>query len=420
MEALPKIVRQRLRPQGKPGVHPRADLLTAFAEKSLTERERTRVIEHLSRCEDCREVVFLSGPQPDPVQIVGRVPNRGGWLSWPPLRWGAAVACVVIVGTAVTLFREGPHHPDLLERAASKTAGNANRSALPASATASANRGVTAEKISEPAAKEYTSGKEMAKAEPPVRPNRKAMTAIPRMPMQFDQSREINGNDVEATRSLSDADASNMAAAPTSATVNADANFAYQPGRDKKQAQTLAPDLMNQTARVQVESGSATAAQSNESPATDLQPKSYSANSAQVSGAIGGQGTRGLADPMKMKMDSTSATLTARWKLTPAGTLQRSQDAGDHWDNVPVAGNTTFQALAALLADVWVGGANGLLYHSSDSGLHWAQVVPKSGDESLSGGITHIEFGDVQNGKITTTSGEGWTTSDAGKSWRKN
>jgi len=195
MEALPKIVRQRLRPAAKPGVHPHADLLTAFTEKALSERERTRVVEHLSRCEDCREVVFLSGPQPDLVQIVGRGPNRGGWLSWPALRWGAAVACVVIVGTAVTLFREGSHHPDLLERVAIESAGNANRSALPASPTASANRSLAAEKISEPAdaRKDISEKKVIAKAEAPVRPDRKAMTATPRMPMQFDQSRRLTG-----------------------------------------------------------------------------------------------------------------------------------------------------------------------------------------------------------------------------------
>ena len=41
MEQLPKIAQQRLQATAKAGTHPDPDLLTAFAEKSLNERERT-------------------------------------------------------------------------------------------------------------------------------------------------------------------------------------------------------------------------------------------------------------------------------------------------------------------------------------------------------------------------------------------
>jgi hypothetical protein len=437
MEALPKIVRQRLRPEARPGVHPHADLLTAFAEKMLTERERTRVVEHLSRCEDCREVVFLSAPQQEQVHIEGRIPSRGGWLSWPALRWGAAMACVIVVGTAVTLLREDSHHPALLERAASSSERAQPVDRHPASATLAAtapNQDVVAESRRDPTQTRRGTGEEklMAKAEVPARPSPKAMIATPRMPMQFDESREINGNNIEATRSLSGGDASNMAAAPTSAAMNKnkDENLADQPERDKKQALASAPSSTNEavemqasSVQAQVEPESVPAAKSKESPATDLRPNGYSVSSARASGAIGAPVQRGLADSAKMKKmetDSASAALVQRWRLTSGGTLQRSLDAGDNWENVSVAGKTTFQAFAALPADLWVGGANGLLYHSSDAGLHWAQVLPRSNNESLAGGITRIEFSDAQNGEVTTSSGEAWRTADAGKSWRKN
>ena len=53
MEDVPKIVLKRLQETSAPGPHPDADLLTAFAEQSLAESERARVMEHLSRCSDC-------------------------------------------------------------------------------------------------------------------------------------------------------------------------------------------------------------------------------------------------------------------------------------------------------------------------------------------------------------------------------
>ena len=35
-----------------------------------------------------------------------------------------------------------------------------------------------------------------------------------------------------------------------------------------------------------------------------------------------------------------------------------------------------------------------------------------------SGDIVRIEFADAQNGIVTTSTGEAWTTSDAGVTWR--
>ena len=47
MTELPRIVRDKLRLQasGQVDIHPDADLLTAFSERSLTEKERQQVME---------------------------------------------------------------------------------------------------------------------------------------------------------------------------------------------------------------------------------------------------------------------------------------------------------------------------------------------------------------------------------------
>ena len=71
MADVPKIVRERLR-VAKPvtAEHPDPDVLTAFAESSLLQRERADVLEHLSRCGECREILVLALPASEPVQVV--------------------------------------------------------------------------------------------------------------------------------------------------------------------------------------------------------------------------------------------------------------------------------------------------------------------------------------------------------------
>jgi hypothetical protein len=86
------------------GDHPDPNLLTAFVERSLKSADRLSVLEHLSACSSCREVVSFSA-MPE-ISTVSLAPSASGWLSWPALRWGAAVACVVVVGAAVTLHQK--------------------------------------------------------------------------------------------------------------------------------------------------------------------------------------------------------------------------------------------------------------------------------------------------------------------------
>ena len=85
--------------------HPDPNLLTAFVERSLKSAERVRVLEHLAACSSCREVVSFSA-MPETSTVVSLAPSASSWLFWPALRWGAAVACVVVVGAVVTLHQK--------------------------------------------------------------------------------------------------------------------------------------------------------------------------------------------------------------------------------------------------------------------------------------------------------------------------
>jgi photosystem II stability/assembly factor-like uncharacterized protein len=75
--------------------------------------------------------------------------------------------------------------------------------------------------------------------------------------------------------------------------------------------------------------------------------------------------------------------------------------------------------VAANGSDVWAGGANGVLYHSTDAGAHWSRVTPSSGNAVLTGDILTMEFADPQHGKIVTSTSETWSTSDRGLTWQK-
>jgi hypothetical protein len=102
MVQIPKIVNQRLHATERAVVHPDPNLLSAFVERSLGKREQVQVLEHLSQCTGCREIVSLAVSPLDVAGAVSVVSPRTEWLSWRVLRWGVVAACVIVVG-AVTL-----------------------------------------------------------------------------------------------------------------------------------------------------------------------------------------------------------------------------------------------------------------------------------------------------------------------------
>ena len=87
MLGIPKIVLERLKGrtvgsqdnrqsaiENRPFEHPDANLLTAFLERTLTERERTQVLNHLAECAECREIVALSLPAEAKAAEPARLP----------------------------------------------------------------------------------------------------------------------------------------------------------------------------------------------------------------------------------------------------------------------------------------------------------------------------------------------------------
>jgi len=134
MTLLPESVRRRLAAEPAEAanfsaLHSSADMLSAFAEDRLSPQERARLMEHLSMCADCRQVVWHVLPElgaPDATAQLAPVrwAFRSPWLGSPAFRWSAIAACLIVAG-GIALFQRDvlQHHqiaadqrPAVLER----------------------------------------------------------------------------------------------------------------------------------------------------------------------------------------------------------------------------------------------------------------------------------------------------------------
>jgi Photosynthesis system II assembly factor YCF48/Putative zinc-finger len=437
MEQLPKIVQQRLQGAAKPGVHPDPDLLTAFVEKSLNDRERGQVLQHLADCADCRDALSLAMPEIQPALAPG--PERPKWLSWPVLRWGALAACVVVVSAAVTLHYE---HREPMRSVAEKVpaaladlrlegadAGQSGQLAaniaVPSPTRSERDLGAAAKLT-----KQRENGSETS--------TRSARTEVSEAHgLALDQNKKVqepSNNRLAAVDAVRSAD---KPASTTPAAVPEPSSAVQTAGVEGQvQARNGAPDYSARASSetVTVESAATptreVAAQTAERKAKDESGANESQKQIQ---AVGGAGRAALGD---RKADTFSGVTTPgaatdhagrlradnnlpRWTLSPDGALQRSFDSGKTWQTIPVASNVTFRALAANDSDIWVGGAAGALYHSSDAGQHWTRITPVAAGKFLSADIVTVEFSDAQHGKVITANRETWTTSDAGETWQR-
>jgi hypothetical protein len=142
MAEIPKIVIRTLASgeaelsKREPHVDP--NVLTAFAEQSLGSGDRLQVLNHLAQCFECREIVSLAAPELIETNVLAR-PTATPWFAWPVLRWGAAIACVVVVGTAVTLRQRETRQPTRTEEAPVATSVPASSNPQPAAQSGGSN-----------------------------------------------------------------------------------------------------------------------------------------------------------------------------------------------------------------------------------------------------------------------------------------
>lgn len=460
------IVRDRLRATPA-GDHPDANLLTAFAEQALPDRERIQVLEHVSRCADCRDVLALATPPMASTTVPGHKDTasarRVSWLGWPMLRWSALAACVVIVGTAV-LVRHDLHRSQTSAYVKSDAAPEVAHEISPApppvsgdvvvSKTLSANQ----QEQEEPLKTERDKKTAFAAAKP-VAPTQSAAgsTVVDSTTRAKEwSSREDSGHvslsgknePPKTTATGLSGGALRITPAPAApppalgkdeGLIPPAANLPLN-GRNVTTAtngpvppqarQTVQVSGANeavevQSAAVQAETSTMQYSLKKEAPgkakgaAADSSVITLPASATNLEDKTLTAAAETRANRLESELARGAFANSSRWTISSDGQLQHSVDSGKTWQPVTVADKATFRALSANGPDLWVGGPAGLLYHSGDAGGHWTQIKPVADGATLTTDIATIEFTDRQHGKLTTSTGEIWITADAGQTWRK-
>lgn len=418
MRGLPKIARQRLAAEDvgtrAETRHPEAELLAAFSEQSFGERQRAQIVDHLSKCGDCREIVFLSVPEIDATQVPLKLPDRASWLSWPALRWSAVAVCMLIVGCLVVLRHDQANSESArLSKAAPVIVAKEIAPVLTEERSATSPSISPKAKIPEHEAAQPSETLPL-KMRNPNEPERRAISAVPQFAMRFDGPARPLGKAPGATGPLQNEIPSSPV--PSQKTLTLGARLA------KSGNQALKKDGNAREEGVEESAGLDDAKAANPSPT----PTAIAVQGAATSAAVSGAAVDAIA-PAGAPLPTNGRNVTAltplltfpRWMLTSDGALQRSFDQGHTWERISVAVNLVLHTLSVRDAEVWVGGPAGALYHSSNSGQKWTQVIPVSKGEFLNSDVEKIEFVDSQNGVLTTASREHWITTDFGKTWQK-
>lgn len=373
MTKFSQFVRSRLAArQSQHATHPDTNLLVAFAEQNLSRGERADVLEHLAMCLECREVVALMSEacgQKIPESPVSAKRGLTGW-GWRVAATAAAACLVLITVWRVSLFKVSPQtgaHP---------------------------------------------ANKEVAKPSPPV----PAPLVSKRLQPQIEKEYLRPKKKQQKTSSQSKA----------TEVVDSPPVLPVAPASD------IAPNLSipkstDEVARaappIAIEGG----AQSSNITSTLAFPPAAQPRTAPDSARA-----NGLVAPNPMFMSTGRAAAVRAfmkplpekilWSLdgsTESGAVERSRDGGKTWETIHVDNATKFYALSAMGLNVWVGGAEGNLFHSVDGGASWNLVPVSDKSGRLAGSITMIEVSGVASTKVRANSGESWVTNDSGLHWRR-
>jgi len=360
MAELPKIVKGRLAQQSSADqAHPDANLLAAFAEQALLERERAEVSAHLAHCADCRESLALASlPQEvTPVEDRAAATKRHWFLEW---RWvGAAAAACCVIGVALQYGVQ----PFAVERTRYSVAPPAGAAPAPLPAQPSRQMAAALKLKVEHSKKavQLPPPSSLAQEQSPPSVVAPMMIRPVEPPAPSEQANNLLSSRIE----------------PKAATLQKDiAAFRAQSGAS---AQALGRSMVARA------------------PLT------------------AGRTVSGVWEPAALW--SISAAPGSAGKAR--GVVERSLDSGKTWEVAALGDDVSFRAVASAGLNVWAGGTGGALFHSADGGAHWEQIAVIDNGARLTGTIVNIDARDANLIRITTNSGEKWFSSDGGRRWER-
>jgi len=391
---LPKPMLDALARQPLPADHPSADVLTAFAENALVGDEYSRAADHLSRCGECREIVFLASSAADkPLQVEEQVaaayaaPRR----RMPRLVWGMSVAAgVLVVASALVWWRHESARPQM--QMASREVGPP-----PAQPVEPAQESQpTIESKSNTELKSRTQSQLSIESKSAIAPETTAELAAPSAPVAKSQAKTPRAKNVS----------------PASAgTLGRGSSAGIVPGAIPTPAKAV-PTPATEPATIAI-----SAAPRNIGAASTTLRATPHANS--FAAAKGGPlaAPPGSADQLLLTPQVAVGSLRAAhlWRITAGGHLEHSTAEG--WTRVLADQSATFRVVSVVGSHIWVGGSGGALFHSHDEGQNWEQVAltTPSGRETAT--IVSIQFDDAQHGTVTTDTGTRCSTIDGGATW---
>ncbi len=459
MRNVPKVVLRRLHETGRQESHPEAELLTAFAEQSLADFERARMVEHLAACSHCREVVAFALPASDTVAHAA--PSRllrRSWLTWPAFRWSAVTAGILLLTSlGVLQYKQGRKDKMVSTLVMRNEMQPAAQALAPSAATSEPQAGKQSN-LGKTAPSNHrdiwlvdkSSGSSNA-IFPAPHDMRNAERGSGIGGGAYIGSGSGGGNAPRAAATSSTGGLVGDASPSAPASKGAMKDAAAKPSPSSSSGAPVAVSGASQVVEVQSEAVSVQTADGQPQSQTHLPLEGRNLTSLDVVKAKEPVPPEVVSSaiPVSSPAQQTAAPALPRWAISPEGALQRSVDTGKTWQDVNVnqaeaaAASTqastaeyreenakkikrtqplkamVFHAVSAIDAEVWAGGSGTLLFHSVDSGMHWTRVLPFEAGAVLSGDVTTIEFSDPQHGRIATSAGELWVTADDGLTWRR-
>ena len=421
---IPKSARDLLAKQTA-DAHLSPELLNAFVEQALTEAEKQQVTLHLASCADCREVVFLASSalaeELEPALVAAAPPRNlrpavaaapraeqpQGCAVLQPRpkqpkhwwKWALPLTAVVVLGA--TALVEWDRSSDRFSPLAPETAMK-SAPAQPAATGTPATVPNPAVGSAIPEAYETPSRTSDLEINRPAVASRSKQQAANRIDAA-EQAQVARATNAEGQRmmlqsqlaSKVESPHSNALAATVASTPPANAKLAAPPPPSTSQtAEVTSAAPLVQADNADVSSNPAP------DPKTQAMVKSLTADQ--------------LGSLTTLEMERSPAPAKTRWRISRDGHVEHTVGPST-WERVMSAEPVNFRVVATVGNDVWAGGSDGALFHSTDGGKHWDRVA-LAGEQ---GTITSIHFSTAQQGSLTCDSGASWTTSDGGHTWNK-